>query len=51
VFEHVAGDLKHGYLLAYRPPETKSVEWRRIEVRLSGAKQHKVRAREGYYPQ
>jgi VWFA-related protein len=51
VFEHVASDLKHGYLLAYRPPETKSVEWRRIEVRLSGAKQHKVRAREGYYPQ
>jgi VWFA-related protein len=49
VFESVAGDLKHGYLLAFRPPEVKVGEWRTIEVRLTDAKAHKVRAREGYY--
>ena len=49
VFEGIAGDLKHGYLLAFRPSEAKAGEWRKIEVRLTSAKTHKVRAREGYY--
>ncbi len=49
VFESVAGDLKHGYLLAFRPPDVKPGEWRKIEVRLTDAKAHKVRTREGYY--
>jgi VWFA-related protein len=49
VFEKVAGDLKHGYLLAYQPPEGKPGQWRKIQVRLKGIKEHKVRAREGYY--
>jgi len=49
VFESVAGDLKHGYLLAFRPPEVKPGEWRKIEVRLAEAKSYKVRSREGYY--
>jgi VWFA-related protein len=49
VFESVAGDLKHGYLLAFRPPEVKPGEWRKIEVRLNDAKPYKVRTREGYY--
>jgi VWFA-related protein len=49
VFEGIAGDLKHGYLLAFRPAEAKAGEWRRIEVRLAGVNKNKVRAREGYY--
>lgn len=49
VFQKVAGDLKHGYLLAYQPPEGKPGEYRKIEVRLKGTKHNKVRAREGYY--
>jgi Ca-activated chloride channel family protein len=49
VFEGIAGDLKHGYLLAFRPSEAKAGEWRKIEVRLTDAKTHKVRAREGFY--
>jgi Ca-activated chloride channel homolog len=49
VFEGIAGDLKHGYLLAFRPLEGKTDQWRKIEVRLTGAKPLKVRAREGYY--
>jgi VWFA-related protein len=49
VFEGIAGDLKHGYLLAFRPAEAKTGEWRRIEVRLTDGTARKVRAREGYY--
>jgi Ca-activated chloride channel family protein len=49
VFEGIAGDLKHGYLLAFRPSEAKAGEWRKIEVRLTDARTYKVRAREGYY--
>jgi len=51
VFESVAEDLKHGYLLAYQPAPVQDREWRRIELRLSGAQGFKVRAREGYYPE
>ena len=51
VFASVANDLKHGYLLAYRPPTGKGREWRRIKVQLTGPKGRQVRAREGYYPQ
>jgi hypothetical protein len=50
-FESVAEDLKHGYLLAYQPAPVQDREWRRIELRLSGAQGFKVRAREGYYPE
>ncbi len=49
VFEGIAADLQHGYLLAFRPSEAKAGEWRKIEVQLTGAKNRKVRAREGYY--
>lgn len=49
VFEGIAGDLKHGYLLAFRPAEAKTGEWRKIEVRLTDGTARKVRAREGYY--
>ena len=49
VFEGIAGDLKHGYLLAFRPAEAKAGEWRKIEVRLTDGTARKVRAREGYY--
>jgi VWFA-related protein len=49
VFEGIAGDLKHGYLLAFRPSEAKAGQWRKIEVRLTDRKTHKVRAREGFY--
>lgn len=51
VFESVAADLKHGYLLAYQPQPSESREWRRIQVLLRESKDLKVRAREGYYPE
>ncbi|MCX6625885.1 MAG: hypothetical protein NTY38_33440, partial [Acidobacteria bacterium] len=51
VFESVAADLKHGYLLTYRPDLTRGREWRRIEVKVSGSKGLKVRSRDGSYPE
>ena len=51
VFEKIAEDLTHGYLLAFRPASAQTQEWRTIEVVVRGAKSYKVRAREGYYPQ
>jgi Ca-activated chloride channel family protein len=50
VFEHVSEDLMHGYLLEFQPPPAHDRAWRGITVVVSGSKNLKVRAREGYYP-
>ena len=51
VFEHVSEDLMHGYLLQFRPAPAQDRAYRAIEVVVRGSKSHKVRAREGYYPE
>lgn len=51
VFESVARDLTHGYLLAFQPPPEADSGWRPLEVVLRSAHGRKVRAREGYYPE
>jgi VWFA-related protein len=50
VFESVAQDLMHGYLLAFQPPPGDDHGWRALEVLLRSSGGRKVRAREGYYP-
>jgi Ca-activated chloride channel family protein len=49
VFMDIVGDLKHTYLLAYKPPAGDS-KWRRIAVSVRGVKGCQVRAKEGYDP-
>ncbi|MBI5086409.1 MAG: VWA domain-containing protein [Acidobacteria bacterium] len=50
VFEHIAADLAHGYLLTFKPAAAaEQGKWRRIEVRVKGGRVDKVRARGGYY--
>lgn len=51
VFEKVSEDLMHGYMLTFQAPSAQDRAWRTIEVVLPGLKGHKVRAREGYFPQ
>ena len=51
VFESVAKDLAHGYLLAFQPPPGDDRVWRPLEVALRSPRGRKVRAREGYYPE
>lgn len=50
VFESITEDLMHGYLLAFQPPATEDRTWRPIEVKMRSPRAHKIRAREGYYP-
>ena len=51
VFEDISRDLKHTYLLAYRPPPSEDKSWRTIQIAVSGLKTGKIRAREGYLPE
>ena len=48
VFERIAQDLAHGYLLAFTPEPSSRTGWRRIDVVVKSDRQLKVRAREGY---
>ena len=51
VFEKIALDLQHMYMLTYQPPPTpEEGKWRAIELSLTSGKQYRVRAREGYFP-
>jgi Ca-activated chloride channel family protein len=52
VFQKIAIDLRHLYMLTYRP-EVASEEgrWRKVEVVLTGPKDFRVRAKEGYFPE
>jgi Ca-activated chloride channel homolog len=51
VFETVAQDLMHGYLLAFQPPAAEGRTWRTVDITLSDSRNRKIRAREGYFPE
>ena len=51
VFQTVSQDLMHGYLLAFQPPPVEGHTWRTVDVTLQDARNRKVRAREGYFPE
>jgi VWFA-related protein len=52
VFEKIAEDLKHLYMIAYQPPAAAGdSKWHKIEVAVRGMKDYRIRAREGYFPQ
>lgn len=48
VFDSIAGDLSHGYLLTIQPAAAQPGSWRKLEVRLKGRPTLQIRAREGY---
>jgi Ca-activated chloride channel homolog len=50
VFQKIALDLRHLYMLTYQPVKTEESKWRKIEVSLQGGKEYRVRAKEGYFP-
>jgi hypothetical protein len=50
VFQDISADLQHTYMLAYKAPSAAEKKWRSIRVSINGAKEYKVRAREGYLP-
>jgi len=51
IFEDISGDLRHTYLLAYKPPPDTSQRWRTIQLTILGVKDAKIRAKEGYQPE
>jgi VWFA-related protein len=50
VFTAISAEMQHTYLLAYKAPEAKDNEWRRIDVAVSGVNSASVRAKHGYLP-
>ena len=50
VLRQVSEDLRHTYLLAYKPPSTGDSRWRTIEVSVPGLKGSRIVARNGYFP-
>lgn len=50
VFHEISEDLRHLYLISYRPPEgTGDGKWRKIDLLIKGARDYHIRAREGYF--
>ena len=51
VFEKISGELRHMYLLSYKPPP-RSVDkrWRKIDVAVESVKDGRIRSKEGYFP-
>ncbi|WP_321471847.1 VWA domain-containing protein [uncultured Paludibaculum sp.] len=48
VFDVVAKDLSHGYVMTFPPSPGESGQWRKLAVQVRSTKGYKVRAREGY---
>jgi Ca-activated chloride channel family protein len=50
IFANIAGDLRNGYLLAFKPPaEEKQTSWHELQVAVKANEQRlKIRARTGY---
>jgi Ca-activated chloride channel homolog len=52
VFQRIAVDLRHLYLLTYRPESVaEEGRWRKIEVGLADKKDFRIRSKEGYFPE
>jgi Ca-activated chloride channel family protein len=52
VFQKIAVDLRHLYMLTYRPEsDSAGGQWRKIEVVLASQKDLRVRSKEGYFPE
>jgi Ca-activated chloride channel homolog len=52
VFHEISEDLRHLYMISYKPPEgANDGRWRKIDLLLKGSKDYRVRATEGYFAQ
>jgi Ca-activated chloride channel homolog len=49
IFHEISRDLQHQYLISYKPPQgAASGKWRKIEVSISGIRDYRIRAKQGY---
>lgn len=50
IFQDVSRDLRHSYLISYKPPsDSRDGAWRRIDVAIKGLKEFRIRAKQGYF--
>jgi len=50
VFHEISEDLRHLYMISYRPPQgANGGKWRKIDLLLNGPKDCHIRAKEGYF--
>jgi len=49
IFQDISEELRHTYLLAYKPPEAPSGDWRQIQLLLSGVRDYKIQTKAGYF--
>jgi Ca-activated chloride channel homolog len=51
IFQTVANNLRHLYLMTYKPSaEGTDGKWRKIEILVSGVENYHLRAKQGYFP-
>lgn len=51
IFHTIADNLRHLYLLSYKPAEVADGRWRKIDILVSGVDAYRLRAKQGYFPQ
>lgn len=51
VFSDILADLKHVYLLTYKPSRSEDKTWRAIQISIAGMKDYKIRGKQGYFPE
>jgi Ca-activated chloride channel homolog len=51
IFQTVANNLRHLYLMSYKPSaEGTDGKWRKIDILVSGVENYHLRAKQGYFP-
>lgn len=51
VFQTIAANLHHLYLISYKPQDDGSDgRWRKIDILVSGVENYRLRAKQGYFP-
>ncbi len=52
IFETIAMNLKHLYLISYKPNGSRdNAKWRKIDIVVSGLQNYRLRAKQGYFPE
>ncbi len=51
VFQDIAADLRHTYMLSYKAPPSADRKWRAVQVDISGGQGFRIRAKQGYFPE
>jgi Ca-activated chloride channel homolog len=51
IFDDIVQDMKHTYMMAYRPPSPGDSKWRTIQLTVENLKGYRIRAKEGYFPE